>query len=163
GVSLFTPERFSKQFELLSELVPEAKVIALLAIPNILPTLNPAVREIEEMAGRKAVRIQILSAVTDSALDAASATLGQLRGGAGRRGHGVAGRRRTGRGRGTGGRGRHARRRFAAGACEGEHERPRCRGGSGRPAACWEDDQGRRVRPLPHCGSADRRGARIRR
>jgi putative ABC transport system substrate-binding protein len=82
GVSLFAPERFSKQFELLSELVPEAKVIALLAIPNILPTLNPAVREIEEMADRKGVRIQILSAVTDSELDAAYATLGQLRGAA---------------------------------------------------------------------------------
>ena len=82
GVSLFAPERFSKQFELLSELVPEAKVIALLAIPNTLPTLNPAVREIEEMAGRKGVPIQILSAVTDNELDAAYATLGQLRGAA---------------------------------------------------------------------------------
>jgi putative ABC transport system substrate-binding protein len=81
GVSLFAPESLAKQFQLLSELVPEAKVIALLAIPNT-PALNQVKPEIEEAARARGVRYQVLSAVTDSEIDAAYATLGQLRAGA---------------------------------------------------------------------------------
>ena len=45
GVSLFSPETLSKQFQLLLEVVPEAKVVALLTGPNILPA-NAAIQEI---------------------------------------------------------------------------------------------------------------------
>jgi putative ABC transport system substrate-binding protein len=73
GVSLFAPESLAKEFQLLSELVPEAKVIALLAIPNT-PALNQIKPEIEEAARARGVQYQILNAVTDSEIDAAFAT-----------------------------------------------------------------------------------------
>jgi putative ABC transport system substrate-binding protein len=75
GVSLFAPERFAKQFELLTELVPETKIFALLAVLNILPA--DAVREIEKAARAKGVEVEILNAATDSELDAAYARLGR--------------------------------------------------------------------------------------
>jgi putative ABC transport system substrate-binding protein len=77
GVSLFAPERFAKQFELLAELVPETKVFALLAVLNILPA--DAVPEIEKAARAKGVQVEILNAATDSELDAAYARLGHQR------------------------------------------------------------------------------------
>jgi putative tryptophan/tyrosine transport system substrate-binding protein len=80
GVSLFAPERFAKQFELLAELVPETKVFALLAVLNILPA--DAVREIEKAARAKGVQVEILNAASDSELDAAYARLGGQRGAA---------------------------------------------------------------------------------
>jgi putative ABC transport system substrate-binding protein len=80
GVSLFAPERFGKQFELLAELVPQTKVFALLAVLNILPA--DAVREIEKAARAKGVEVEILNAATDSELDAAYARLGSQRGAA---------------------------------------------------------------------------------
>jgi len=78
GVSLFAPERVAKQFQLLSELVPEAKVIALLSIPHS-PTLNEALPEIQKAALSNGMQIKLLDAVTDSELDAAYETLGHLR------------------------------------------------------------------------------------
>jgi putative ABC transport system substrate-binding protein len=80
GVSLFAPERFGKQFELLAELVPQTKVFALLAVLNILPA--DAVREIEKAARAKGAEVEILNAATDSELDAAYARLGDQRGAA---------------------------------------------------------------------------------
>jgi putative ABC transport system substrate-binding protein len=80
GVSLFAPERFGKQFELLAELVPQTKVFALLAVLNILPA--DAVREIEKAARAKGVEVETLNAATDSELDAAYARLGSQRGAA---------------------------------------------------------------------------------
>jgi putative ABC transport system substrate-binding protein len=80
GVSLFAPERFGKQFELLAELVPQTKVFALLAVLNILPA--DGVREIEKAARAKGVEVEILNAATDSELDAAFARLGDQRGAA---------------------------------------------------------------------------------
>jgi putative ABC transport system substrate-binding protein len=80
GVSLFAPERFAKQFELLAELVPETKVFALLAVLSILPV--DAVPEIEKAARAKGVQVEILNAASDSELDAAYARLGDQRGAA---------------------------------------------------------------------------------
>ena len=77
GVSIFGPERFSKQFEALSELVPDAKMIALLAILNILP--DDSVQEIKEAARAKKIQIQIMNAATDSEINATFATLGEQR------------------------------------------------------------------------------------
>jgi len=77
GVSLFAPQILAKRFQLLSELVPETKIIALLGIPS--PTSGPALPEIQEAARAKGVQLQILSAATDSELDATYAALGHLR------------------------------------------------------------------------------------
>ena len=80
GVSLFAPESLAKQFQLLSELVPQAKTIALLAIPNT-PALNQVKPEIEKAARARGVQYRILTAVTDGEIDAAFATLGQAHAG----------------------------------------------------------------------------------
>jgi putative tryptophan/tyrosine transport system substrate-binding protein len=78
GVSLFAPESLAKRFQLLCELVPQAKVIALLSIPNSLVPIH-ALPEIQEAARAKGVQLQILNATTDSEIDAAYATLGHQR------------------------------------------------------------------------------------
>jgi len=79
GISLFRRELTPKRLELLSELVPQAKVIALLVNPN------PAERFIagmQEAAGAKGIQLQILKAGNQSEIDAAFAALAQLRAGA---------------------------------------------------------------------------------
>src|SRR5215831_10510726 len=69
-----------KRLELLSELVPQAGVIALLVNPNI-PTPE-RIREMQEAAGVKGVQLLILKAGTESEIDAAFATLVELHAGA---------------------------------------------------------------------------------
>ncbi len=81
GISLFAPEALAKEFQLLSELVPAAKIIALLAIPNT-PALDRIKPAIEEAARARGVQYQVLNAATDSEIDAAFAGLDQLRGAA---------------------------------------------------------------------------------
>ena len=81
GVSLFSPETLSKQFQLLTELVPEAKVIGVLAGPNILPS-NTAIEEIRHAAEKKGMRLHILNAASYSEFDGAYARLGTLPAGA---------------------------------------------------------------------------------
>jgi putative ABC transport system substrate-binding protein len=70
-----------KRFELLSELVPEAMLIALLANPNS-PSTERTTREVEEAARAKGLRLHILKASTESEIDAAFLTLVQLHAGA---------------------------------------------------------------------------------
>jgi putative ABC transport system substrate-binding protein len=67
--------------ELLSDLVPRARVIALLVNPN---NSNAAriIRDVREAARAKAVQLHILRAGTDSEIEAAFATLVQLQVGA---------------------------------------------------------------------------------
>jgi putative ABC transport system substrate-binding protein len=77
GVSLFTAELMPKRLELLSELVPQARVIALLVNPNN-PNTEPMIRDVQEAAGVKGVQLPILKAGTESAIDAAFASLVQL-------------------------------------------------------------------------------------
>lgn len=74
GVSLFAPERLEKSFQLLCDLVPAAKTIAVLTVPN---SPAPISREIEEAAGARGVRLQNLGASSDHALEATFASLGQ--------------------------------------------------------------------------------------
>jgi putative ABC transport system substrate-binding protein len=74
GVSLFAPERLAKSFQLLSDLAPAAKVIAMLTIPG---SPAPIPREIGEAAGARGVRLQNLSASSDNELEAMFASLGQ--------------------------------------------------------------------------------------
>jgi putative ABC transport system substrate-binding protein len=80
GVSLFAPESLAKQFQLLADLVPEVKVIALLAIPNTM-ALGQATAEIREAASTRGVQYRILD-VADSDMDAALTMLGDLHAGA---------------------------------------------------------------------------------
>jgi putative ABC transport system substrate-binding protein len=81
GVSLLTVEVNAKRFELLSELVPEAKVIALLVDPNN-PTTKHIMLAVQEAARAKGVQLPILKASTESEIDAAFATLVQRQAGA---------------------------------------------------------------------------------
>jgi putative ABC transport system substrate-binding protein len=81
GVSFLSVELMPKRLELLSELVPQAKVIALLANPNS-PGADGMMRDVQEAARAKGVQLPILMASTESEIDAAFATLVRLRAGA---------------------------------------------------------------------------------
>jgi putative tryptophan/tyrosine transport system substrate-binding protein len=76
GFSGLTIELNLKRVELLSELVPQARVIALLVNPNN-PTTERVVRDVQE-AGAKRVQLLILKAGSESEIDATSASLVQL-------------------------------------------------------------------------------------
>jgi putative ABC transport system substrate-binding protein len=81
GFSIITVELRPKRFELLSELVPQARVIALLVNPNRL-TAERMIRDAEEAARAKGVQLSVLRAGTESEIDAAFATLVQPHAGA---------------------------------------------------------------------------------
>jgi putative tryptophan/tyrosine transport system substrate-binding protein len=81
GVGLFTVELVAKRLELISELVPQAREIALLVNPNY-STTESIIRDAHEAARTKGVQLEIISASTEAAIDAAFATLGQLHAGA---------------------------------------------------------------------------------
>ena len=70
-----------KRLELLSELVPQAKVIALLVNPNN-SLAERMMRDVQEAARAKGVQLDILKAGTESEIDAAFASLVQLHAGA---------------------------------------------------------------------------------
>jgi len=73
GVSTMGPELISKRLELLSELVPQAGVIALLVNPNNSNT-ERSIGDMQEAARAKGVQLHILKAGTESEIDAAFAT-----------------------------------------------------------------------------------------
>ncbi len=81
GVSLLNVELMPKRLELISELVPQAGVIALLVNPNN-PNTERTIRDMEEAARAKGVQLNILKAGTESEIDAAFASLVQLPAGA---------------------------------------------------------------------------------
>jgi putative tryptophan/tyrosine transport system substrate-binding protein len=81
GVSIMVLELTPKRLELLSELVPRSEVIALLVNPNS-SEAEPTMRDAQEAARAKGMRLQILMASADSEIDAAFASLAQLRVGA---------------------------------------------------------------------------------
>jgi putative ABC transport system substrate-binding protein len=70
-----------KRLELLAELIPQARVIALLVNPKN-PTTEDQVRLVQKAARAKGVELQILKAASESEIDAVFATLGQLPAGA---------------------------------------------------------------------------------
>jgi putative ABC transport system substrate-binding protein len=80
GVSVLTVELMAKRLELLSELVPQAKVIVLLVNPNN-PNTEPMIRDMQEAARTKGVELPILKARSESEIDAAFASLVQLQAG----------------------------------------------------------------------------------
>jgi putative ABC transport system substrate-binding protein len=81
GVDMFTLELMAERLELLSELVPQGRATALLVNPNT-PITQGYIRNAQEAARAKGVQLQILTAGTASEIDAAFATLVQLRAGA---------------------------------------------------------------------------------
>ena len=77
GVSLMLVELMPKRLELLSELVPQAGLIALLVNPNG-PAAARVIKEVQEAARTKGVQLTVLKAGDDSEIDAAFASLAQL-------------------------------------------------------------------------------------
>jgi putative ABC transport system substrate-binding protein len=81
GFAILVGELTPKRLELLSELVPQAGVIALLVNPNS-PEAEPIIRGAQEAARVKGVPLPVLKAGTDGEIDAAFASLAQLHAGA---------------------------------------------------------------------------------
>jgi putative ABC transport system substrate-binding protein len=81
GFSNLFIELHPKRLELLSELAPEARVIALLVNPNN-PNAERIIRDVQEAARAKGVQLPILKAGTESEIDAAFASLVELQAGA---------------------------------------------------------------------------------
>jgi len=81
GLSILTFELTPKRLELLSELVPQARVFALLVNPGNTAT-ERMMRDVEEAARTKGVQLPILKASTESEIDAAFASLVQMQAGA---------------------------------------------------------------------------------
>ena len=75
GISILAVDLTPKRLELLCELVPRARVIALLTNPN---NANPWIGDVQEAARVKGVQLQLLKASSESEIDAAFATLVQL-------------------------------------------------------------------------------------
>jgi len=78
GVSNLSGELVLKRLELLSELVPQAKMIALLVNPKN-PSADRITRDAQEAARVKGVQLPILKAATETEIDATFATLVDLR------------------------------------------------------------------------------------
>jgi putative ABC transport system substrate-binding protein len=81
GFAILTAELMPKRLELLSELVPQAKMIALLANPNNL-SAERMMRDVQEAARAKGVQLNILKAGAENELETAFAALVQLHAGA---------------------------------------------------------------------------------
>jgi putative ABC transport system substrate-binding protein len=81
GISNFTGELMPKRFELLSELVPQARVIAWLANPNA-STYEHKIKEMQDAARAKGVELSVRKASNESEIDDAFASLVQQQAGA---------------------------------------------------------------------------------
>jgi putative ABC transport system substrate-binding protein len=74
GISIQVGELMPKRLELLSELVPQAGVIALLVNPTT-ASAGRMIRDVQEAARAKGVQLHILKAETEGEIDIAFATL----------------------------------------------------------------------------------------
>ena len=81
GFSDMAVELMPKRLELLSELVPQAKIVALLVNPNS-PTAESFIRNAQEAARSKGVQLPILRAGSEGEIETAFASLMQLQAGA---------------------------------------------------------------------------------
>jgi putative tryptophan/tyrosine transport system substrate-binding protein len=79
GFTIISLELMPKRLELLSELVPQASVFALLVNPNNAGT-EPMVRHVQETARAKGLKLHVLKASTESEIDTAFAALVQQAG-----------------------------------------------------------------------------------
>jgi len=75
GVDMFTLELMAKRLELLSELIPQARVIALLVNPGNPWLAEGYIRNAQEAASVKGLQLNVLRASAESEIDAAFATL----------------------------------------------------------------------------------------
>jgi putative ABC transport system substrate-binding protein len=84
GVTLFGDELNPKRLELMSELVPQARVIALLVNPNnpSAPASAISAKNMQEAARAKGVQLHVIKAGSESEIDAAFANLVELHVGA---------------------------------------------------------------------------------
>jgi putative ABC transport system substrate-binding protein len=81
GVSIVPNELTAKRLEMLSELVPRARVIALLMNPNN-ANAERVIRDVQEAARTKGLQLHVLKARSESEIDTAFASLVQLHAGA---------------------------------------------------------------------------------
>jgi putative ABC transport system substrate-binding protein len=81
GVSIISSALVSKQFELLHELVPQAAVVGILLNPTN-PNVSFELSDLQSAAQTMGVQLAVLRASTERGIDAAFATLTQLRAGA---------------------------------------------------------------------------------
>jgi ABC-type uncharacterized transport system substrate-binding protein len=81
GFTILVTELMPKRLELLSDLVPQTGVIALLVNPNS-AAAERQMRDMQEAARAKGVQLSILKASKDSEIDAAFASLAQVQAGA---------------------------------------------------------------------------------
>src|SRR5205085_8650782 len=81
GVAIIILHLVPKRLELISELVAQAREIALLVNPNQ-PTTERVIRDAEDAARAKGIQLHILKAGSESEIDAAFAALVQRRSGA---------------------------------------------------------------------------------
>jgi putative ABC transport system substrate-binding protein len=78
GMSVLFTQLTPKLLELISELVPQVGIVGLLVNPNS-PTAEPTIRDAQEAARAKGVKLSVLKASTESEIDAAFAALIELR------------------------------------------------------------------------------------
>ena len=81
GVGFGGADLTAKRLELLSELVPQAGVIALLVNPNV-SNAEGVIRDLQEAARTKGLQLHVLKASSESEIDTAFASLVQLHAGA---------------------------------------------------------------------------------
>ena len=81
GFSNMALELTPKRLELLSELVPQARVIALLVNPTNKPYTEPMIAVAREAADARGLQLTIVKASSESEIDTAFATIVQLRAG----------------------------------------------------------------------------------
>lgn len=81
GVNLLVVELHAKRLDLITELVPQAKVIALLVNPNS-PQTERVVQAMQEAARVKGLKLHVLKAANESEIGSAFASLVQLQAGA---------------------------------------------------------------------------------
>ena len=77
GVSIMTTELTPKRLELLSEVVPQIGLLALLVNPNVADA-EPTIRDAQAAARTKALQLSIVRASTEVEIDGAFASLVQL-------------------------------------------------------------------------------------
>jgi putative ABC transport system substrate-binding protein len=77
GISVLFTQLTPKLLELISEIVPQVRIVGLLVNPNS-PTAEPTIRNAEEAARARGVQLRILKTSTESEIDAAFAALTDL-------------------------------------------------------------------------------------
>jgi putative ABC transport system substrate-binding protein len=77
GVSILTFELMAKRLELLSELVPDTRVIALLVNPNN-PNTEPMIRDVQDAARAKGMQLAVSKAGVEDEFEIAFASLAEL-------------------------------------------------------------------------------------